>query len=169
MKRLTPHASRLTASIIVLTMMLASCGFQLRGNRELPFNTIYVQAPETSQITPALRRALRGGTQVKLVDDPAQAEATLEIVREARERQILSLSNTGRVSEYRLDYIVQFRLYQKDKEFLPVTNVTQWRAMSFQDSQVIQREGQEDLLYRDMRNDAVQQIVRRVAAVKPDV
>ncbi len=154
--------------MLVLCTTIAGCGFQLRGNRELPFNTLYVKAAETSQLTPALRRALRGGTQVKLVDNAADADATLEIIREARERQILSLSNTGRVSEYRLDYYVQFRLYQKDREFLPVTNVSQWRAMSFQDSQVIQREGQEDLLYRDMRNDVVQQIVRRVAAAKPD-
>jgi LPS-assembly lipoprotein len=154
--------------VLVVVSTLAGCGFQLRGNRELPFSTLYVKAPETSQLTPTLRRALRGGTQVKLVDNPADAEVTLEIIREARERQILSLSNTGRVSEYRLDYYVQFRLYQKEKEYLPPTNVSQWRAMSFQDSQVIQREGQEDLLYRDMRNDAVQQIVRRVAAVKPD-
>ncbi len=168
MKRLAPHPLLLTTGVIALVMTLASCGFHLRGNRDLPFNTVYIQAPEASSLTPALRRALRGGTNAQVVDDQEKAEATLEIVQELREKQILSLSTAGRVSEYRLDYTVRFRVYHKDRQFLKPTDVTQWRAFSFDASQVIQREGQEELLYRDMRTDAIQQIVRQVSAIKPD-
>ncbi len=149
-------------------MTLASCGFQLRGTRELPFSAVYLQSSEYLPLTPALRRALRAGTQTQIVDDPSKADATIEILGEFRDKQILSLSTAGRVSEYRLDYVVRFRVYHKDRQFLPPTKVEQWRAFSFDASQVIQREGQEELLYRDMRNDAIQQIVRQISAIRPD-
>jgi LPS-assembly lipoprotein len=39
--------------------------------------------------------------------------------------------------------------------------------MSFDETQVLAKEAEEALLYRDMQGDLVQQIMRRLAAIKP--
>ncbi len=41
------------------------------------------------------------------------------------------------------------------------------RDYSFNDEQVLSKESEEALLYRDMRTDAVHQLVRRLQAAKP--
>jgi len=41
--------------------------------------------------------------------------------------------------------------------------------MSYNDAQVIAKENEEQLLYRDMQTDMVQQIMRRLAAAHPQV
>jgi LPS-assembly lipoprotein len=39
--------------------------------------------------------------------------------------------------------------------------------MAFDETQVLAKEAEEALLYRDMQTDLVQQIMRRLAAMKP--
>lgn len=158
---------RLLATL-ALILALAGCGWQLRGQAQLPFDTLYISgASGAGTVATQLRRYLRGGSNVQVVDDPKEAKATLQVISEQREKQILSLSTGGRVSEYALNYRVSFRLYDKTGNLIEPTTVSLRRAISFSDSQAIQRETEEQLLYRDMQNDAVQQILRRLEAVRP--
>jgi LPS-assembly lipoprotein len=114
-----------------------------------------------------LQRALRHGSNVKIVATPGEAEAVLQVLGESREKRILSLSAAGRVSEYVLFYRLSFRLHDgKGKELLPVQPLELKRDISFSDTQLLAKEQEELLLYRDMQNDAVQQVIRRLNAVR---
>jgi LPS-assembly lipoprotein len=46
------------------------------------------------------------------------------------------------------------------------SDVLQQRDISFNESAVLAKEAEEGLLYRDMQSDIVQQLLRRLAAVK---
>jgi LPS-assembly lipoprotein len=71
------------------------------------------------------------------------------------------------VSEYRLIYRVRFSVSDaKGADFLPPSTVTLTRDMTYDDSQVLAKEGEEQLLFRDMQSDMVQQIMRRIATAK---
>ena len=52
------------------------------------------------------------------------------------------------------------------KEFITPTEIVIVRDISFSDEQVLAKEYEEGLLYRDMQNDMVQQVMRRLAAAK---
>jgi len=148
-------------------LVLAGCGFQLRGTADVPFETIYVPS-SGGGIGLELRRNIQAGTRAKVVDDAKQAEAVLEFTQEAREKEILSLTGTGRVREFQLRYRVGFRVHDgKGREFLPVNTVVLVRDISFNDTDVLAKEAEEQLLYRDMQSDMVQQILRRLAVAKP--
>jgi LPS-assembly lipoprotein len=154
--------------VIMLTAaLLSACGFQLRGVADLPFSSLYVQAAPTSNLAQQLKRAVRSGSNTRIVDTPGEAEAILQITRELQEKQILSLSGGGRVSEYELRYRVTFRLTDgRNREHIPASEIVLKRDFSFSDDQALSKESEEQLLYRDMRNDAVQQLVRRLQAAK---
>jgi len=148
-------------------MLVAACGFQLRGSATLPFSTLYVQAPPTSQFATQLKRAVRSGSGTRIAERPEQAEVILHIMNELQEKQILSLGGGGRVSEYQLRYRVSFRLTDsKNREHIPASEIVLRRDYSFSDDQALSKESEEALLYRDMRNDAVSQLVRRLQAAK---
>ncbi|MES2562507.1 MAG: LPS assembly lipoprotein LptE [Pseudomonadota bacterium] len=153
--------------IIALTALLAGCGFHLRGATTLPFDTLYVEAPQGSLFATQLRRVIGAGSSTKVVNTPAGADATLRLLTEAREKEILSLSAGGRVRELQLRYRIQYQVSGKDKTIIaPPAEIVLRRDFSFNDQDQLSKEAEEALLYRDMQTDAVQQLVRRLQATK---
>ena len=152
---------------LLFALLLAGCGFQLRGTADLPFDTLFIPNT-TGGIALDLKRNIQSGTRTAVVDDPKKAEAVLEFSEESREKHILSLAATGRVREYQLRYNVAFRVHDgKGGEFLPTSRVQLKRDVSFNDSDVLAKETEEQLLYRDMQFDMVQMVMRRLAAAQP--
>jgi LPS-assembly lipoprotein len=150
---------------IVLVAALAGCGFQLREAAKLPFNTVYV--PGSGGIALDLKRNIRAGTDAKVVDNAKSAQAVMQFTREERQKVILSLTATGRVREFQLRYIVGFRVIDnKGNDYVPQSTIELTRDVTFNDAEVLAKESEEQLLYRDMQNDMVQQIMLRLAAAK---
>jgi LPS-assembly lipoprotein len=161
---------RLVATL-ALAASLAACGFQLRGSTgqyNMPFQSIYLAFPETSPLGTELKRNLRAGDAVRIEDDASKAQALFDVLGESRNKAILSLNSLGRVREYSLSYTLVFRVRDaNNKELLGPTEITLRRNIAFDESQVLAKESEEALLYRDMQSDLVQQILRRLAAIKP--
>jgi LPS-assembly lipoprotein len=152
--------------ILVLALALAGCGFRLRGTAELPFATVFVPGA-TSGIALDLARNIQAGTNVKVVSDAKEAEAVLQFTSETRVKEILSLTGAGRVREFRLRYKVGFRVHDgKGNDFVPQNTLELTRDVSFNDAEVLAKEAEEQLLYRDMQGDMVQQIMRRLSAAQ---
>jgi LPS-assembly lipoprotein len=152
----------------VLALLLAGCGFQLRGTADLPFETLYLPPASTPGIALDLKRNIQAGTHTQVVHDLKTAQAVLEFTQELRDRLILSLAATGRVREYQLRYQVSFRVHDgKGGEFVPVSTMRLTRDITYADSDVLSKEAEEQLLYRDMQSDMVQLIMRRLAAATP--
>jgi LPS-assembly lipoprotein len=151
--------------IAIAAVLLSGCGFQLRGQVTLPFETLYV--PASSALTVELKRNIAAGTQTKLVDAPENAQARLVFQQDSREKVILSLDSAGRVREYQLRETVAFRVVDnRGLEFLPLNTINLTREVSFNDAQVLAKESEEALLYRDMQADMVQQVLRRLGAAR---
>ena len=149
-----------------LLAFAAGCGFRLRGTADLPFATLYVPGA-TGGIALDLTRNIRAGTNVKVVPEAKEAEAILQFTTEAREKEILSLTGAGRVREFRLRYRVGFRVHDgKGNDYVPQNTLELTRDVSFNDAEVLAKESEEQLLYRDMQTDMVQQIMRRLAAAQ---
>ncbi len=133
----------------------------------MPFETIHVPGA-TAGIALDLKRNIESGTRARVVDDPKAAQALLQVTEEARSREILSLTSAGRVREFQLRYRVGFRVHDgKGGEFVPASVIQLTRDMTYSDAEILAKEQEEQLLFRDMRTDMVQQILRRLASAKP--
>ncbi len=149
---------------IVLTLSLAGCGFQLRGAASLPFERLYIEGGQ--DITVMLERSIRPSA-TRVVARPQEAQAILQILSEARDKRILSLDRAGRVSEFELLYRVNYRLRDAaGRDLLLPQQIELRREMTYSDPERLAKEAEEAALYRDMQNDAAQQIVRRLNAVR---
>ena len=159
------------ATALAAALLLAACGFHLRGSTgeaNLPFATISLGFAPTSPLGTELRRYIRGSGGTKVVADPKTADAVLEVLAETREKVVSSLNNQGQVRAFTLIY--RFRFHVKDgkgKELLVPTDIVITRSQTFNETQVLAKEEEEVLLYREMQSDLVQQIMRRLAAIKP--
>lgn len=162
-------AAMLMAAALATTV--TGCGFQLRGSGgqyNLPFHSIWLSFNEASPLGTELKRNLRAGDSVRIETDASKAEALFDVLSEARGKSILSLNSLGRVREYSLSYTLVFQVRDaNNRQLLAPTEITLRRNIAFDESQVLAKESEEALLYRDMQSDLVQQILRRLVAIKP--
>jgi LPS-assembly lipoprotein len=147
-------------------VLLAGCGFRLRGTAEVPFETLYLPGA-TSGIALDLKRYIQAGTNARVVDDAAKADAIMQFTEEGRLKEVLSLTGTGKVREFQLRYRVGFRVHDgKGTDFVPQSVIQLTRDVTFNDTEILAKEQEEQILFRDMQTDMVQQILRRLAAAK---
>ena len=156
--------------LLSLSLLLAGCGFQLRGSGQqamIPFKTVHLAIPENSPLSIELSRNILAQGETEVVSERKAAQATIEILSEARDKSILSLNSQGRVREFNLTYTLRFRVTDKEsRELMPESQISLRRNINFNESQVLAREAEETLLYQDMQSDLVQQLLRRIGTIK---
>jgi LPS-assembly lipoprotein len=152
-----------------LAAVLPGCGFHLRGAATYSFQSIYVNAAASPPLGMAMRRALADTGSAKVMADAKEAQVILDIVSVVDDKEVLSLSQSGAVREYELIKRVSFRAHDAEgNDWLPPGEIVVRRSYSFNESEVLAREAQEQRLLREMQQDVVYQLVRRLqAAHKP--
>jgi len=165
------HRRRLLQwSLLLLTaFLLSACGFHMRGPAKLPFKTIYLGFSGNSSLGTELKRYIRA-SGVEVADKATDAEAVMQVLADAREKKILSLNTNGQVREYSLYQRFSFLVKdQAGKVLIAPTVILLKRDITYDANQELAKQAEEVLLYRDMQTDLVQQILRRLSAVKTNV
>lgn len=160
----------LITPMLAFITLIGACGFHMRGKEDMqfPFKTLFIQAPGKN--TPFLIDLKQGVSMygISLSDSSENAQLTLLIVSETPSKQILSLSEAGRVSEYQLNYRVSFRAYDsKQQDWVAADEIVLQRYLSYNNALILAKEAEEAILYKDLRTDAVTQILRRLSRAKP--
>lgn len=151
---------------IAFGLLLTACGFQLRGQADLPFERIYVETDGFSLFAAELMRVIQSGDAVEVMDSPEEAEVILKVTNEMRERKILSLQSSGSVAEFLFVYRISYRVMDnKRKDLVAPNEISLRRAMQYDDTVILGKESEEELLFRDMQADAVQQMLRRLSVI----
>lgn len=149
---------------------LSACGFRLRGAGDFPFQTLYANFSITSPLGVELQRNLLGTGRVTLLTEPAQmsmADAIFEVLSESREEAVVGVNASGQVRELQLRLRVKFRLRTpQGQSLIEPVELAQQRDLSFSETAVLSKEIEQAMMYRDMQTDIVQQIMRRLSAVK---
>lgn len=154
---------------LISTLVLSACGFALRGsggNFRLPFETLYINVPDTEYFGATLKRQIQS-TGTKVIKDQKLADASLEIMERDRDRETLSLSTAGRVREYALFYTFRFQVKDKDNHILlDPMEIRLRRTLTYSESQAYAKDKEEEMLYEDMENDVMLQVIRRLANIE---
>lgn len=166
------RASLLFFSLFTLhfSLLLSACGFHLRGSGayQLPASLstlrVVVAGSEAAHdpLKLAMEAALRaqaGVTVSEAVDTPM-----LVLSGERTDSQVASVSTAGKAAEYRLRYALDFEVRDaKGGALLARQSVQLLRDYTFDPLNVIAKEREERELREVMRQDAVQQVLRRLA------
>jgi LPS-assembly lipoprotein len=153
---------------LLASLAVAGCGFKLRSSQAFAFQTAAVTPENTGGVAGELTRYL--GDAIRPVAPGANGEVPqviVDILQEQREKTVVGVNASGQVREFQLRIKVKFRLRTpQGVELIAPAEITQQRDISFSESAVLAKEAEEALLYRDMQSDIVQQLLRRIAAVK---
>jgi len=154
--------------------LLASCGYHLRGadRIEMPPFLAVLQLKlegnrmEYNPLLADMKDALRTRTNAR-IEESGDAPR-LVLFDEQADRQMLSVTEIGKVDEYLLKYEVSFRVVDKDNQVLSAPQTVKVRRdHQFNRLAVLAKEREQQELHREMQRDAVNQIVRRLARLTP--
>jgi LPS-assembly lipoprotein len=152
---------------LALSGGLVACGFHLRGEAHYAFDTLYLNSPASQPLTLELKHSVEASGSAKVVDAANKAQAILDVASVENNKQILSLSSGGKVAEYLLTTRVLFRVRDAaGNDWLPTAEVLVRRTYTYNDAEALAKEAQEQRLWREMQDDAVAQIVRRLQAAR---
>ncbi len=131
----TPQQFARGLACAALCLLLAACGFHLKGATPLPFA------------------------------EPAQAEARLTQLANTQSLRELSLDAQGRVEEYELNLEFIFQLTDAQGHIvLPPTTLHSTREIPYDDSVVQAKQGEIGLVFKEMQQSLVDRIVRMLAS-----
>ncbi|MDR5814441.1 MULTISPECIES: LPS assembly lipoprotein LptE [unclassified Caballeronia] len=145
--------------------VLSACGFQLRGQQDYAFKRLAISGG-APQMVGRLERMIQGGSDTVVVKAYEKPDATLRLT-EGQGMRTLSLNSQGVVQEYELVYSLNYTLVGADGTLLiPPSVIALNRSMTYSDQYTLAKSQESTLLYTDMRNDAVDQLTRRLATVR---
>jgi LPS-assembly lipoprotein len=150
-------------------LALGGCGFELRQPVKFAFKTVYLTLPANSALGVEMRRNLLGSGQLQLLTaaEMLKSDVVLEVFSELRERVVVGLNASGQVRDQQLRLRIKFRLRTPaGKILIPEVELFQQRDLSFTETAALSKEIEEASLYREMQTDIVQQIMRRLGAVR---
>lgn len=147
---------------------LAGCGFQLRRAPVFAFRTLLAPLPDGSPLRRELRLALESaGVRVVDAPPPGGADAVLTVRTDQREKSVVGSTAAGQVREFQLRTRFRFQLTTPEgKVLIDDSEILLQRDISYVETLALSKADEEAQLYRDMQTDIVQQVLRRLAAVR---
>lgn len=164
----------------LLAVSVVGCGFKLRQAPTFAFQTLVAPLPDSSPLRRELKLALRsaGVTVLETVPavNPAVAagappvampDAMLEVLADQREKSVVGSTAAGQVREFQLRVRFRFRLSTlQGKVLIEDSEVLLQRDISYSETIALSKLEEEAEMYKDMQTDVVQQVMRRLAAVR---
>jgi LPS-assembly lipoprotein len=150
--------------------LLSACGFQLRGDPQVGTQRLYISSDIPSQVHAEIKRALAVGP-TPLVATEKEADVHLHILQENRDKNVFTITGTGRVYEFQLKITVRYevRVPGREDPVIPPTEVIARRVVTYSESAPTAKEAEEQLLFKDMQLDLARQILRAIAVMKRDL
>ena len=165
MTRVATTIARLLA--LALTLLAAGCGFRLQGAATLPptLDSVYVAVPDTlSSFAVELDRALeRAGAQ--RAASPGEAEAVIRVRMDRSGRRVLSVSARNTPQEFEIFYRVEYAIERGGSEVVAPQRLELTRNFSFDESQLLAKDREQEILRDAMARDLADLVLRRLESL----
>lgn len=157
----------MTAAGALLLTGLTGCGFQLRGQLEVPEHLrqlSLVQHAQNHRLTASLIETLR----LNQLEVSTQAPYRLELLKVVENRRTVTLDRAARVDEYELTLRIDYQVTNRQAQLVltPQTLSTE-RVYTYDANAATAAAEQEVLLKQEMADDLARQLVRRYLTIKP--
>ena len=153
--------------LAVATSLLASCGFHLQGATSMSpvMKVTYVETQDTrSAFLVALTQSLKA-SGVTITHNHEAATAVLHIERDETGQRVLSVSAANKPTEYEIFYKVKYSVSSSGKEILPTQTLELTRDYSFDETTLLAKEREEDILREALARDLAGIVMSRLASL----
>jgi LPS-assembly lipoprotein len=154
---------------LLIAVLAAGCGFHLKGYGQLSpaLDGLYIVGFEKRQSLAAVLYDNLQGRGAALVDDPASARLSIEVVREKFTSRVLSVDAGGKAldKELYLSALLRAKVPGSGEEGIE-QQFDLVRQLSFSGDDELGQRNETALMKYDMRNEMAEQIIRRLETIK---
>ena len=157
---------RTVASLLAMAA-LAGCGFHLQGRQPMPEAFAYTfidTKDEQTDFVQDLRKALLASGS-KVIRTQGSSGATVSVHEDELTERILSVSARNIPTEYELTYRVKFSVTAGGKTLIDNEEISATRDLSFEESQLLAKEREQEILREALARDLVALVMRRMASL----
>jgi len=154
-------------AFLVLTLTVGGCGFQLRGATAVPpqMARTYIETGDRhSQFYRRIRDGLRNAG-VEIVESPVDATATFSVLSDNTGQRVLSVSARNVPTEYEVYYTIVYRVATEQETLLPTREQTLTRDYTWDETQVLGKEREEQVLRDAIVNDLVRVVMIQLSGI----
>lgn len=151
--------------VLVVSALVAGCGFHLRGSIPLPeqLKVIAVNSQD-AELREEMVSALEAA-EAEVVEDAEAARAVLDLYQVDFARNVRTIDSRGKATGYNIRYIVRYRVVNEDEEELRDSRLVIRRDYNFDPNDVLQAEEEEESLREDMLEQLSQRIMRQLVTI----
>jgi len=150
------------AFLILMSINIVSCGYQLRGVDELTFKTISITGGSPSFTKILNKKFKQSGIKINVEN----AEKYVEIINDTYSKVILSLSSAGKVQEYKITYKVSFRVKLKESGWGDPINIEAKRDYTYDDKNIIAKTEEESRIIKGMQEQLIRNMITQISLSK---
>ena len=146
--------------------ILSGCGFALRGNVNLSeaLSTVTISGADPA-ITERLEDALSHNGATTVADDDDSA-TKIAFNQSEYKREVRTTDDSGLTTSYTLRYLIGYDVISSEGETLQgEQRLTQTKSFSYDPTQQLQADEEEEFLREEMEKEIVQQILRRLSRI----
>jgi len=147
------------------------CGFQLQntGDYPLAMSVTYLEAADRYTVFyRKLSTALQNGG-VRVTKVPGEATAVVRILHDETGQRILSVSPRNVPEEYDVFYIVRYSVSIEGKEALPEHSLVQTKDYTYDETEVLGKASEEQILRESIADDFVRSVTRQLALLDNEI
>lgn len=152
--------------ILPIILLLAGCGFHLRGMIDMPQwldNVAIISQDANRDLSTQLKNQLQN-YKIKVSADPALAKYWLIIQSSSFQRHITSVSSSTTPRQYQLIFTVAFMLQDlQGKEITHSSQIVVTRQITVNSDRILGSDDEESITKDEMIRDAVTQILSRLS------
>lgn len=153
-------------------LVTAGCGYHLRGTTSVPkelktltLNSYDPYGPLTRSVREQLR--LSDVTVIRDQDPRSKKLPSLRITGSSEGRQTVSIFRDGKTAEYQLVLEVRAEVLIPGKELFPIT-IRVFRSFFDNSLTALAKDNEGDIIRQELREQAAQQLVRKLVAVQAE-
>ncbi len=154
--------------IIIVCLILAGCdGFKLRGSFVIPqyLRTVYISPCEPYEPLQSALRARLKRNNVKIANHSDENITILEVSKPTSQYQVLAYGSSGEVQRYNLTLTVTYTLITKGDNAQRISRtITRSRELNRSNNMLLSNEGEEQIVKRELLNEAVSEILRQITS-----
>ena len=153
--------------LLAVLALLGGCGFQFRGAPAFPPQMAVTHVAAEDRYSPFYRElvAVLRRSDIQLTDDPSAARTVIRILDDDPGRRLLSVTARNVPAEYEVYYRVRFAVDVDGERVLPPEQLALTRDFAFDETRVLGKAEEEDVIREAIARDLVGLITRRLSAV----
>jgi len=151
----------------LIAFTLSACGWHIRGAMEMPENLsqLYVTAIDSKGALITELRQLLKTNRISLVTNSAEANYSLFILEETKDRRSAGVGGDALSSSYEITLKADYEIQLKGSADTTKATAISVRSFNYNTASINSATQEEIILDQEMRRDLAQQMLRRLHAV----